>query len=142
MEQIEVNKRVQQIVDLVAHYFGITSKQLVSRKRTDGIKVPRQVAMYIAYYTLIPSVTQIGRYFGKGHSTVRDSIDVIENYPKIHVHVAYLKETIAKQMMDDTWYYAKHYKAREARQLSKVSGSGACSPDSLSPKTIIKEHRI
>jgi chromosomal replication initiator protein len=65
---------------VVAEYFGISSNELKSKKRTKAIALPRQVAMYIAREITEYSTTEVGLNFGgRDHTTVMHSCQKIEN---------------------------------------------------------------
>jgi chromosomal replication initiator protein len=63
----------------VAESFGIPVEQLMSRRRTKEVTVPRQVAMYLMRELLDLPLAQIGNHFGgRDHSTVIHSVHKIE----------------------------------------------------------------
>jgi chromosomal replication initiator protein len=69
--------RIQRVV---AEYFGISSNELKSKKRTKAIALPRQVAMYIAREMTEYSTTEVGLNFGgRDHTTVMHACQKIEN---------------------------------------------------------------
>lgn len=60
---------LKDITEKVAEYFNLTAKDLKSRLRSNTIAFPRQVCMYIAREITDFSTTDIGREFGKDHTT-------------------------------------------------------------------------
>ncbi len=66
------------IIQIVAEHYGITTDDIISKKRNQEITFPRQVAMYICrYMTDVPFET-IGNYMGKrDHSTIKYGVDKI-----------------------------------------------------------------
>ncbi|MGE5195665.1 MAG: DnaA ATPase domain-containing protein [Deltaproteobacteria bacterium] len=63
--------RLDDICRAVARQFGISARQLRSRKQSRGVVLPRQCAMRLARQLSGRSLEQIGRYFGgRDHSTV------------------------------------------------------------------------
>jgi chromosomal replication initiator protein len=65
---------------VVAEYFGISSNELKSKKRTKAIALPRQIAMYIAREITEYSTTEVGLNFGgRDHTTVMHACQKIEN---------------------------------------------------------------
>lgn len=70
---------IERIVQKVASYFNVKTKELLSNRRTQKVVLPRQVAMFLAKkYTDTPLV-EIGRHFGgKDHSTVIYAIKKVE----------------------------------------------------------------
>ena len=66
------------IQDVTASYFNITTEDLLSKKRSQDVAFPRQVAMYLCCTMTENSTTKIGEYFGgKDHSTVMHARDKI-----------------------------------------------------------------
>lgn len=65
---------------IVAEYFGLSSTELKSKKRTKAITLPRQIAMYIAREITEYSTTEVGLNFGgRDHTTVMHACQKIEN---------------------------------------------------------------
>ena len=66
------------IVDVTASYFNISTEDLFSKRRSQDVAFPRQVAMYLCCTLTDTSTTKIGEYFGgKDHSTVLHARDKI-----------------------------------------------------------------
>ncbi|MBI2081827.1 MAG: chromosomal replication initiator protein DnaA, partial [candidate division NC10 bacterium] len=62
---------ISHIQRLVADYFHLKIKELISRNRNKGVVLPRQVAMYLSRAHTGASLPDIGAAFGgKDHSTV------------------------------------------------------------------------
>ena len=75
----------RQIVDKVAKYYNITSKELCSRSRVANIKNARQVAMFIISKELNLSTNKIAAEVGvKDHTTVMHGVRKIENDLKLN----------------------------------------------------------
>jgi chromosomal replication initiator protein len=63
----------------VAETFGVPVENMVSRRRTKEVTVPRQVAMYLMRELLDLPLAQIGNHFGgRDHSTVIHSVAKVE----------------------------------------------------------------
>jgi chromosomal replication initiator protein len=63
----------------VAESFGVPVENMVSRRRTKEVTVPRQVAMYLMRELLDLPLAQIGNHFGgRDHSTVIHSVAKVE----------------------------------------------------------------
>jgi chromosomal replication initiator protein len=60
----------QKIISTVADYYGVSTEQLLSRKREPEIVRPRQVAMYISQKRTNMSHDAIGTEFERDHSAV------------------------------------------------------------------------
>jgi chromosomal replication initiator protein len=62
---------VDAILDAVAAYFSVARSDIVGRKRTRTITLPRQMAMYLSRRLTAMSFPEIGRLLGgKNHTTV------------------------------------------------------------------------
>lgn len=71
---------VENIVNIVAEHYGISSNEILSNSRSRNIAYPRQIAMYLSKKLTSTSVTDIGRIIGKrDHSTILHGIKNIEN---------------------------------------------------------------
>jgi chromosomal replication initiator protein len=69
---------MEDILDLVTERFGVKLSELQSKKRTNTIAYPRQVAMYIARQITRHSLEEIGGFFGgRDHSTVIYAVEKI-----------------------------------------------------------------
>jgi len=66
------------IMEIVAHYYGVTVDDLKSRQRSQDIVEPRQIAMYLCRKKLDRTFKEIGTAFGgKNHATVLHACDKI-----------------------------------------------------------------
>ena len=71
--------RVDDILDVVCRHFGAKVGDLQSKKRTQSIVFPRQIAMFLARQLTEHSLSEIGGYFGgRDHSTVVYALERIE----------------------------------------------------------------
>ena len=74
----------KQIVDKVAKYYNLTTKEMCSKSRVSHIKTARQVAMYILSHELNLSTNKIAAEVGvKDHSTVMHGIKKITSDLKL-----------------------------------------------------------
>ena len=79
---------VLQIKKIIAHYFGITVAELVSKNRHKRVRFPRQFAHYYCLLLTEELVSEIGRKVGmQGHPNVLNSRKKIRllaetKYPK------------------------------------------------------------
>lgn len=70
----------QQLISVVSETYNVKLSDLVSKKRTKSIVLPRQVAMYLMKERLSLSLKEIGAHFGgRDHSTVKYAVDSIKN---------------------------------------------------------------
>ncbi|MFN0243301.1 MAG: chromosomal replication initiator protein DnaA [Planctomycetota bacterium] len=69
---------MEDIIDIVVGHFGVKLSELQSRKRTNAIAYPRQVAMYLARQITRHSLEEIGGFFGgRDHSTVLYAVEKV-----------------------------------------------------------------
>jgi chromosomal replication initiator protein len=74
----QANMSIELIQKVVAEYFSLSANDLKSKKRTQNIVFPRQLAMYISREITEFSTTEIGQVFGgRDHTTVMYSCDKI-----------------------------------------------------------------
>ena len=70
---------VEVVQNEVCAYFGITKEDLISKKRSQNISFPRQIAMYLSRKIIDISFPKIGLEFGgKDHATVIHGCNKIE----------------------------------------------------------------
>jgi chromosomal replication initiator protein len=71
---------VDDIQEVVAKHFNLDIKDMRSKRRTDAIAFPRQIAMYLARTLTECSTTEIGENFGgKDHTTVMHACNKIKS---------------------------------------------------------------
>jgi chromosomal replication initiator protein len=70
---------MEDILRIVTEHFGVKLSELQSKKRTNTIAYPRQVAMFLARQITRHSLEEIGGFFGgRDHSTVIYAVDKIQ----------------------------------------------------------------
>jgi chromosomal replication initiator protein len=70
---------MEDILTIVTEHFGVKLSDLQSKKRTNAIAYPRQVAMFLARQITRHSLEEIGGFFGgRDHSTVIYAVDKIQ----------------------------------------------------------------
>lgn len=90
------------IQQTVAKFYHVTVEQLKGKKRTRGIVVPRQIAMYLSREMTDNSLPKIGVEFGgKDHTTVLHAHDKIstsiKNDPTLKREIETIKETLTNK---------------------------------------------
>ncbi len=71
---------VDRIQEIVAKHYHVDLQDMKSKRRTDAIAFPRQIAMYLVRTLTDMSTTQIGESFGgKDHTTVMHASNKIKN---------------------------------------------------------------
>lgn len=75
-----IKNNIQKIQKIVADYYKINVEDMKSKKRTNNIAFPRQIAMYLSRVMTDESLTRIGLEFGgKDHTTIMHAFDKISN---------------------------------------------------------------
>ena len=91
---------IEAIQQYIASYYNITLNDLLSKKRTANITLPRQIGMYLARTLTDLSLPRIGESFGgRDHTTVLHACDKILSKSKektefakeIEKHITHLK---------------------------------------------------
>jgi chromosomal replication initiator protein len=100
IQEQEVDKiTTDRILDKVSHYFGIRRQDILGKSQSRDCAQPRQICMYFCRELLKMPYMQIGRLFGRDHSTVMSSVKQIEKCLKVpedetHKVVLALQEAI------------------------------------------------
>ncbi|MEM9065013.1 MAG: chromosomal replication initiator protein DnaA [Planctomycetota bacterium] len=70
---------VQQIIEHVSGYYSVKPSELLSKRRTRSVAIPRQVCMFLARRLTRHSLEEIGVYLGnRDHTTVMHAVKQIE----------------------------------------------------------------
>lgn len=78
-----IKNNIQKIQNVVAEYYKINVEDMKSKKRTNNIAFPRQIAMYLSRIMTDESLTRIGLEFGgKDHTTIMHAFDKIDKEVK------------------------------------------------------------
>ena len=79
VKTIVSKNKMDQVVQIVCDHYNLTNDELLSKKRSNEIAIPRQIAMYICRVYLNENLTKIGIQFGgKNHTTVMHAVDKIK----------------------------------------------------------------
>lgn len=90
------------IQEIVAKYFNIEKKDLVSTKKSNDIVYPRQIAMYLCRTSANMSFPQIGRDFGKkDHTTVMHACNKIETEIKQNTNTKLIVDSLKNIIRDN-----------------------------------------
>ena len=76
------------VIDAVCAYRMVGRKQILSDERTRSISWPRQEAQHILRQVTGKSLPEIGRAFGRDHTTVLYSLDVVAHRMKGDIYRA------------------------------------------------------
>ena len=90
---------VETVQAVVAAYYGISVREMTSKRRDKHIVFPRQIAMYLIREEIAMSLPAIGLAFGgRDHTTVLHSYEKISNDakedPKVAEDIARLREQL------------------------------------------------
>lgn len=87
------------IIDVVAEHFGITSEDIVSKRRNSEYVLPRQICMYLCRELTTDSLQNIGKSLGKkDHTTVIHGIDKITEEIKVNEELKNKIDIIKKKL--------------------------------------------
>ena len=85
------------IQEVVAKYFNIEKKDLISTKKSNDIAHPRQIAMYLCRTLAQMSFPKIGADFGnRDHTTVMHAVTKIEKEIKENTNTKLVVENVKK----------------------------------------------
>ncbi len=73
-----INPTPDFIVKAVAKYFETDTDSLLSKNRSKEFIIPRQIAMYMVREMTTLSFPQIGKFFGKDHTTIMHATKTLE----------------------------------------------------------------
>jgi len=69
---------IDDVIAVVAEYYGISGRDMIGASRKQEVRLPRQIAMYIAKTELHQSYQKLGEAFGgKNHTTVIHAVEKI-----------------------------------------------------------------
>ena len=79
VKTIVSKNKMDQVLQIVCDHYNLTNEELLSKKRSNDIAIPRMIAMYICRVYLDENLTKIGIQFGgKNHTTVMHAVDKIK----------------------------------------------------------------
>lgn len=87
-----------EIAQAVCDRYGLSVQQLLSRRRTKHVAVPRQVAMYLCRRLLDASYPRIGDLFGRDHTTALHGVRTISTRIKEDAGLQSVIETIEHRL--------------------------------------------
>ncbi len=78
MENPGMNPTPEIVVTEVSRYFNISEEEITGKNRSKETVYPRQIAMYLIRELVKTSYPDIGKFFGRDHTTVMHSVNKIE----------------------------------------------------------------
>ena len=91
---------VDSIIKAVADYFSLTEAQIKSKVRTSQIALARQIAMYLCRSILSTPYQEIGRQFGKDHTTVLANVSKIQSSLNTDASLKKAMDELTKRIKD------------------------------------------
>jgi chromosomal replication initiator protein len=91
-------RSLEEIVQETARAYGLAPEALRSRSRKQLVVRPRQIAMYLARRYTAASLADIGRAFGRDHTSVMYAIDVVERRIVERPQLRYELEALAARV--------------------------------------------
>jgi chromosomal replication initiator protein len=91
-------RTLDEIASVVTRAYGLAADALRSRSRKRVVTQPRQVAMYLARRYTAASLADIGRAFGRDHTSVMYAIDVVERRIVERPQLRYELEALAARI--------------------------------------------
>lgn len=98
VELTERPRTLGEILELTSRTYGLSPEQLSGRSRQRRVVRPRQFAMYLCRRYTDASLKEIGRAFGRDHSSVIYAIEVVERRTLERPQVRYELETLASRL--------------------------------------------
>ena len=87
-----------EIVRIVAAFFGKRPEALAGRSRRRDVLIPRQLAMYLAHRYTKASFSEIGSSLGRDHPAVRNAITRIERLILENAPLRYQVEALSERI--------------------------------------------
>jgi chromosomal replication initiator protein len=91
---------VDSIIKAVADYYSLTEAQIKSKVRTSQIALARQIAMYLCRSILSTPYQEIGRQFGKDHTTVLANVSKIQSSLNTDASLKKAMDELTKRIKD------------------------------------------
>jgi len=91
-------RSLDEIVGEVTRAYGLPADALRTRSRKRVVTQPRQIAMYLARRYTAASLADIGRSFGRDHTSVMYAIDVVERRIVERPQLRYELEALAARI--------------------------------------------
>lgn len=97
-EEREDPLTIDEVIAEVSRTFGVSKEDIFSKRKTQEIVYARQVSMYIIREISQMKYKEIGRLFGKDHSTVLYTIDKVKKNLEQNEQQRNLVEDIIKNL--------------------------------------------
>ncbi|MCC6648766.1 MAG: chromosomal replication initiator protein DnaA [Polyangiaceae bacterium] len=104
LSQVQGARRMTSLDDIqraVCHHFHVRSTDLASRDRHRTVALARHVAMYLAKQRLGVSFPELGRAFGKDHTTVMSAVRKVGELRRTDQQVRAHLDAIERRLAND-----------------------------------------
>jgi chromosomal replication initiator protein len=99
---------VAHIQTIVTDYYGLSMSDMVSKKRTQNIAYPRQIAMYLSRKLLDISLPDVGKQFGgRDHSTVIHGCEKISDALESDVNLQHVINELERRIKHGSKEYSQ-----------------------------------
>jgi chromosomal replication initiator protein len=102
MSRSDMSISIHSIQIAVAAQWRCCVRDLLSRRQSQAVARPRQVAMWLARHATPASLPEIGRAFDRDHTTVMHGLEVVDALmardPAFHGRVLRLLDEIAPEV--------------------------------------------
>lgn len=92
-------KTVDRIVRHVCMHYKISEADIKGKSRREEHRVPRQIAIYLLIKHTGKSKSEVGRIFGRDHSTAIHSVNVVMDQMQVDPHFKLDVELIEKALI-------------------------------------------
>ena len=99
------NKQItfDDIIQVTSDYFKIKKEEFFTKKRTQNIAYPRQIAMYLCREILAIPLKNVGQYLGnRDHTTVMHGVEKIEKELQTNEQLQSTIDTLKKKINPQT----------------------------------------
>lgn len=87
------------VLKTVSDYFNVSDKDILGTTKAQKIATARQIAMYLAKELTDESLVNLGKFFGKKHSTVLYAYEKIKEERQINSSQAAVIEELSKRLV-------------------------------------------
>lgn len=95
---LNVDYTINDVFTTASNYFNVSLVDMRGSSRSKGIKEPRQIAIYVAYKYGHFTQSDIGKYLGKDHTSVRYSVNQIDSQLEVDESIRKAIDAIDKML--------------------------------------------
>ncbi|MCF0113318.1 MAG: chromosomal replication initiator protein DnaA [Bacilli bacterium] len=94
----KVKLTATKIVATVADYYSLTQSQVMGKIRTANIALARHIAMFLCRTLMSMNYSEIGKMFGKDHTSVMNAVDKVEKLWKTDTSMSLAIDQLKKKL--------------------------------------------